>query len=168
MLHVKPWLCYAMRRMIKCIIPSTEHFLSRVREGVDAVVVPARGHDCVGCLPDQVKTTRALNEELNQTMKDIRQFGDQGAESSQRITELESLCKKHEEAIKKLKQENTTLELMVQSHDELILEIAGKTRLDRMGEDDAEDKNEDEDDDNNDGGGRATATPPLHHDLEGP
>jgi hypothetical protein len=40
----------------------------------------------VGCLSDQVKLTRALNEELDQAMKDIRPFGDQEAEASQRIT----------------------------------------------------------------------------------
>jgi hypothetical protein len=52
---------------------------------------------------------------------------------------LETLCKKHGEAIKKLKKENTTLELMVQSHDELVMEIAAETRLDKMGEDDDND-----------------------------
>jgi hypothetical protein len=51
------------------------------------VVVLVRGHDQVGCLSDQVKLTRALNEELDTAMKDICQFGDQGAESSRRITE---------------------------------------------------------------------------------
>jgi hypothetical protein len=36
------------------------HFSSRAREGDDAEVVPARGRDHVGCLPDQVKLTSAL------------------------------------------------------------------------------------------------------------
>jgi hypothetical protein len=85
-------------------------------------------------------------------MKDIRQFGNQGAESSRRITELESLCKK-------LKKENTTLELMAQSRDELIMEIVVETRLDKMGEDDHDDNSEDEDDDEN--GGDAAAPPLL-------
>jgi hypothetical protein len=86
------------------------HFPSRAREGADAVVLPAIDRDHVGCLPDQVKLTHALNKELNKAMKDIRQLGDQGEESSQRIAELESLCKQHEEAITKLKKENTSLE----------------------------------------------------------
>jgi hypothetical protein len=43
-------------------------------------------------------------------MRDIRQFGDQGAEVSRRIAELESLCMQLEEAIVELKQENTSLE----------------------------------------------------------
>jgi hypothetical protein len=116
------------------------------------MVLPFEDCNHMGCLPDQVKLTRSLNEELDQAMKDIRQFGNQGAESSRRITELESLCKK-------LKKENTTLELMAQSRDELIMEIAVETRLDKMGEDDHDDNSEDEDDDEN--GGDAAAPPLL-------
>jgi DNA repair ATPase RecN len=111
------------------------HFISQAYEEVDVVVLPAGGHDHVGCLSDQVKLTRALNEELDQAMKDIHQFSDQEVEVSRRITELDTLCKKHGEVVEKLK-ENATLESMVQSHDELILEIATETRLDRMGDDD--------------------------------
>jgi hypothetical protein len=54
-----------------------------------------------------------------------------------------------------LEEEKATLEGMVESHDELLMEIARETRLDRMGED-AEDEEEDED--ANDGGD-ATAPP---------
>jgi hypothetical protein len=120
------------------------------------VVLPARDHSHVGCLPDQVKLTHAWNKELNQAMKGIHQFGDQEAEANRRIIELESLCKKHEGAIENMKKENATLELMVQSCDELIKEIATETGLDRMGEDDDEDDNEDEDDDD---GGDVAAPP---------
>jgi hypothetical protein len=70
--------------------------------------------------------------------------------------ELEALCKKLREDTQKLKEEKATLEGMVKSHDELIMEIAKETRLDHMGED-AEDEEEDEDADN---GGDA-ATPPA-------
>jgi hypothetical protein len=63
---------------------------------------------------------------------------------------LETLCKKHDEAVRKLKKENTTLELMVQSHVEPIMELSAENRLNRMGEDD----DEDEDD-----GGDAIAPP---------
>jgi hypothetical protein len=62
---------------------------------------------------------------------------------------LESLYKQHEEAISKLQQENTSLELGIQSHNELIGEIAAEIGLDRMGEDDNED-DDDEDDDKGD------------------
>jgi hypothetical protein len=48
------------------------------------------------------------------------------------------------EDAQKLKEEKDTLEGMVKSHDELIMEIAKKTGLDHMGED-AEDEEDDED-----------------------
>jgi hypothetical protein len=35
------------------------HFLSRAREGVDAMVLPTRDHNHMGCLPNQVKLTLA-------------------------------------------------------------------------------------------------------------
>jgi hypothetical protein len=56
-----------------------------------------------------------------------------------------------------LEEEKTTLEGMVKCHDELLMEIARKTRLDRMGED------EDDEEDANDGGDAAAppaAAPP--------
>jgi chromosome segregation ATPase len=95
-------------------------------------VVPAGGRNPVGCLSDQVKLTRALKQELDEAMKEICQLGDHEEEASRRITELEALCKQNEEVIEKLKKENTTLEGMVQSHDELIMEIVAETGLDRM------------------------------------
>jgi hypothetical protein len=55
-----------------------------------------------------------------------------------------------------LEEEKATLEGMIESHDELLMEIARETGLDRMGED-AEDEEEDEDAD--DGGD--VATPPV-------
>jgi hypothetical protein len=67
------------------------------------VVSLASDCDLMGCLSNQVKLTCALNEELDQAMKDIHQLGNQGEESKQRITELESLSKQCEEAIVKLK-----------------------------------------------------------------
>jgi hypothetical protein len=60
-----------------------------------------------------------------------------------------------------VKKENTTLELMVQSCDELILEIATKTRLSRMGEDNHEDDSKDKDYDDENDGGDATAPPAV-------
>jgi hypothetical protein len=36
------------------------HFPSRVEEGVEAMILPAGGHDRMGCFTDQVKLTRAL------------------------------------------------------------------------------------------------------------
>jgi hypothetical protein len=36
------------------------HFLSQAKEGVEAMVMPARDCDHIGCFVDQVKLTRAL------------------------------------------------------------------------------------------------------------
>jgi hypothetical protein len=47
------------------------HFPSQAREGDDAEVVPAGGHDHVGCLPDQVKLTSALTKDLNEAVKEV-------------------------------------------------------------------------------------------------
>jgi hypothetical protein len=45
-------------------------------------------------------------------------------ESSQKITELEALCKRFREDTQKLKEEKATLEGIIQFHDELIMEMA--------------------------------------------
>jgi hypothetical protein len=71
-------------------------------------------------------------------------LGEHEEESSQKITELEALCKRLREDAQKLREEKTTLEGMIQSHDELILEMAEEYGLNHMGEND---DNEDEDDD---------------------
>jgi hypothetical protein len=55
-----------------------------------------------------------------------------------------------------LEEEKATVEGMVESHDELIMETAKETGLDRMGED-AEDEEEDEDAD----AGEDATTPPI-------
>jgi hypothetical protein len=55
---------------------------------------------------------------------------------------LESLCKQHEEAIAKLKEENTSLEQGIQSLNDLFLEIAAEMGLDRMGEADSDDEDD--------------------------
>jgi hypothetical protein len=65
------------------------------------------------------------------------------------------MCKKLREDAQELKEEKATLEGMVESHDEMIMEITKETGLDRMGED-AEDEEEDEDADV----GRDATTPP--------
>jgi hypothetical protein len=62
--------------------------------------------------------------------------------SSQKVTELEAICKRLREDAQKLREEKTTLEGMIQSHDELILEMAEEYGLNRM-----EENNGDEDDD---------------------
>jgi hypothetical protein len=70
------------------------------------------------------------------------------------ITELEALCKRLREDAQKLKEEKTTLEGMIQSCDELIVEMAEEYGLNRKGEND-DDEDEDDDDEGN------AVTPPA-------
>jgi predicted nuclease with TOPRIM domain len=95
-----------------------------------------------------------LVRNLDEAIKEVKLLGEHEEESIQKITELEALCKKLREDAQRLEEEKATLEGMVESRDELLMEIARETRLDRMGED-AEDEEEDEDVDN----GEDTAAP---------
>jgi hypothetical protein len=72
-------------------------------------------------------------------------LGEHEEESSQKITELDALCKRLREDVEKLKKEKTKLEGMVESRDELIMKIAKEIGLDRKGED-AKAKDDDDDD----------------------
>jgi hypothetical protein len=91
-----------------------------------------------------VKLTHALVQDLDKVIKKVNLLGEHEEESSQKITELGALCKRLRECAHKLKEEKTILEGMIQSRDELIIEMAEKYELNHMGENDDE---EDEDDD---------------------
>jgi hypothetical protein len=132
------------------------HFPSRAKEGAEAMVLPARDHDRIGCFTDQVKLTRAFVQDLNEVVNEVKLLGEHEEQLSQKITKLETLCKKLREDAQKLEEEKATLEGMVESHIELIMEISRETGLDHVGED-AEDEEEDE---YADDGGHAT-TPPA-------
>jgi hypothetical protein len=122
------------------------HFLSHAREGVEAVVMPAGDRAHIGCFADQVKLTRSLVRDFNEAIKEVNLLGEHEEESSQKIIELEAVCKRLREDAQRLREERTTLEGMIQSHDELILEMAEEYGLNRMGEnDDDEDENDDDD-----------------------
>jgi hypothetical protein len=120
------------------------HFPSYAREGAEVVVMPAGDRDHIGCFTDQVKLTRALVRDLDKSIKEVNLLGEHEEESSQKITQLEALCKRLREDALKLNEEKTTLEGMIQSCDELIMEMAEEYGLNSMGENDDE---EDEDDD---------------------
>jgi hypothetical protein len=109
------------------------HFLSRADEGAEAVILIAGSHDCMGCFTDQVKLTHALVQDLDEGVKEVKLLGEHEEESSQKITELEALCKKLREDTQRLEEEKATLEGMVESHDELLMEITRETGLDRIG-----------------------------------
>jgi hypothetical protein len=85
---------------------------------------------------------------------DVKLLGDHGVESSQKIMELEALCKKLREDAQKLREEKTKLKGMVESHDELIMEFTDKYGYNHNDED------VDIDDEDEDNGGDA-ATPPT-------
>jgi hypothetical protein len=70
------------------------HFLCQAEEGAEAVTLPARGHDYMGCFIDQVKLTHALVRDLDEAVKEVKLLGEHEEESSQKIIELEALCKK--------------------------------------------------------------------------
>jgi predicted GTPase len=48
------------------------HFLSRVEEEAEAVILAAGGHDHMGCFTDQVKLTRALVRNLDEAVKEVK------------------------------------------------------------------------------------------------
>jgi hypothetical protein len=124
------------------------------------VVMLVGDRDCIGCFADQVKLTHALIRDLDETVKEVKLLGEHEEESSQKITELDALCKRLREDVEKLKKEKTKLEGMVESRDELIMKITKEIGLDRKGEDAKA-----EDDDDDDGGDAATSPvavmPPL-------
>jgi chromosome segregation ATPase len=108
------------------------------------VVMPMGDRDHIGCFANQVKLTQALVRDLDEATKEVNLLGEHEEESSQKITKLETLCKRLREDTQKLNEEKTTLEGMIQSRDELIVEMAEEYGLNRMGDNDDE---EDEDDD---------------------
>jgi hypothetical protein len=125
------------------------HFLSRAEEGAEVVVLLVGDHDRIGCFTDQVKLTHVLVRDLDEAVKEVKVLGEHEEESSQKITELEALCKRLREDAHKLKGEKATVEGLVESRNKLIMEIAMETKLDRMGEY-VEDEEEDEDADDRD------------------
>jgi hypothetical protein len=129
------------------------HFPSHTQEGVEAVVMAAGDRDHIGCFADQVKLTGALVRDLDEAIKEVNLLGEHEEESSQKITELEAICKRLREDAQRLREERTTLEGMIQSRDELILEMAEEYGLNRMGE------NDDDEDENDDDEGNVVAPP---------
>jgi hypothetical protein len=116
------------------------HFPSRA-QGTEAIVMPAGDGDHIGCFIDQVKLMRVLVRDLDEAIKEVKLLGEHEEESSQKITELEVVCKRLREDAQRLRDERTTLEGMIQSRDELILEMDKEYGLNRMGEND-EDEND--------------------------
>jgi peptidoglycan hydrolase CwlO-like protein len=79
---------------------------------------------------------------MDEAIKEVKLLGEHEDELSQKITELEALCKKLREDTQRLEEEKATLEGMVESRDELLLEIVREMVLDRMGEDEEDEEEE--------------------------
>jgi hypothetical protein len=100
--------------------------------------------------------------DLDEAIKEVKLLGEHEEESSKKITELEALCKKLREDTRRLEEEKATLEEMVESHDELLREIAREIGLGRMGEDEDDEEEEEDVDDRGDViAPPAAALPPL-------
>jgi hypothetical protein len=110
------------------------HFPSRAEEGAEAIILLAGGHDHMGCFTDQVKLTHALVQNLDEAVKEVKLLGEHEDESSRKITKLEALCEKLRGDTQRLEEEKATLEEMVESRNELLMEITREMGLDRMGE----------------------------------
>jgi hypothetical protein len=89
-----------------------------------------------------------LVQDLDEAVKEVNLLGEHEEESSQKIIELEALCKRLREDAQKLKEEKTTLEGMIQSRDEIITEMFEEYGLNCMSEND-DDKDGDDDDEGN-------------------
>jgi hypothetical protein len=87
--------------------------MSRVRERAKVVVMHAGDRYHNGCFTNQVKLTHAFVRDLDEAIKEVKLLGEHEEESSQKITELEALCKRLREDTQKLKEEKTTLEGMI-------------------------------------------------------
>jgi hypothetical protein len=94
-----------------------------------------------------------LVRDLNEAVKEVNLLGEHEEESSQKITELEAICKRLREDAQRVREERTTLEGMIQSRDELILEMAEEYELNHIGE------NDDDEDENDNDEGNAVAPP---------
>jgi chromosome segregation ATPase len=107
-------------------------------------MMPAGDRDHIGCFTDQVKLTHALVRDLDEATKVVNLLEEHKEESSHKITKLEALCMRLREDAQKLKEEKTTLEGMIQSRDELIMEMVEEYGLNCMGENDDDEDDDDE------------------------
>jgi hypothetical protein len=112
----------------------------------------------MGCFTDKVKLTRALVQNLDETIKEVKLLGEHGEELSWRITKLEALCQRLRDDTQRLEEEKATVEEMVESRDELLMEIARETGLDHM--DEGEGGEEEETDNEGDVTAPPAAAPP--------
>jgi chromosome segregation ATPase len=95
----------------------------------------------------------SFGRDLDEVIKEVNLLDEHEEESNQKITELEAVCTRLREDTRKLREAKTTLEGMIQSCYELILEMVEEYGLNCMGE------NNDDEDENDDDEGNAVAPP---------
>jgi hypothetical protein len=66
----------------------------------------------MGCFTDQVKLIRALVQDLDEAIKEVKLLGEHEEESSEKFTKLEALCKKLRDDTQRLEEEKATLKKM--------------------------------------------------------
>jgi hypothetical protein len=91
---------------------------------------------------------------------EVKLLGEHEKELRQKITEVEALCKKLWEDTPSLEEEKATLEGMVESHDELLMEIVREIGLDHTGEGEDDAEEEEDADDRGDATAPPAAVPP--------
>jgi peptidoglycan hydrolase CwlO-like protein len=107
-----------------------------------------------------VKLTRAFVRYLDEVIKEVKLLGEHEVELSQKILELEALCKNLRQHTQRLEEEKATLEGMVESRNELLMEISRETGQDHMGEDEDDEEKEEDADDGGDAVAPPATTPP--------
>jgi hypothetical protein len=155
------WLFSDMKWMSEWHICRTTTSRAKPKREPEATVLHAGDHDRMGCFTDQVKWTHVLVRDLEEVIKEVKLLGEHEEESSQKIMELEAMCKKLREDTQRLEEEKATLKEMVESRDDLLMEIARETGLDHMGEDAKDDEEEEDADDGEDVTAPAIAAPPY-------
>jgi hypothetical protein len=60
----------------KMVHSQYRYFPTWAKEGAKAVILPAGGHDRMGCFTDQVKLTHALFWDLDEAIKEVRMLGE--------------------------------------------------------------------------------------------
>jgi hypothetical protein len=94
--------------------------------------------------------------DLDDAVKEVKLLGEHEEEASYKIIELEALCTSWGKTLWSWRRRRPSLEGMIQSCDELIIEMVEEYGLNRMGE-----NNDDEDEDNE--GNAITPPAPAWH-----
>jgi hypothetical protein len=124
------------------------HFLSRAWEEAKAMVMPAGDRDHIGCFIDQVKLTCPLVREFDEAIKEVNLLGEHEEKSSQRSQSWRPCARGWGKMLSSWRRRrppwkewsSPVMSWMIQSRDELIIDMAKEYGLNHM-----EENNDDED-----------------------